>query len=83
MFLLIIFDCLQKLICEKNLLESKNYTLKIVFSFLNQKTENQIPIAAQKSKENNVSIKYIISTEPANISLVNRPTLIRGIKAVA
>ena len=28
----------------------------MVFSFLNQKTENQIPIAAQNSKENNVSI---------------------------
>ena len=47
----------------------------MVFSFLNQKTENQIPIAAQNSKENNVSIKYISSTEPARISFVNRPTL--------
>ena len=48
----------------------------MVFSFLNQKTENQIPIAAQNSKENNVSIKYISSTEPARISFVNRPALV-------
>ena len=26
----------------------------MVFSFLNQKTENQIPMAAQKSRENNI-----------------------------